>query len=313
MKAIIALLFMVSAANAQLRNTLPALSGFAKTQAVSVPASGDIAFGAYQRGFYLTAFKEAEKRALNDKDPIAMVLLAELYQEGLGIPQDKLKAKQWYEQAANLGEVNAIYALGIIAVREKKQEKALGYFKEAAAKNHIAAHYNLGILYLSDDEITQDLKRAADHFEKAAHGGNADAQYAIAQMLINGRGREPNVQLALNWLEKAAAQGLTEAQIEFGIALVLGKGINKDEKRGAALLKKAAYKGNAVAQNRYSRLLATGKGVQANLLEAAKWHSIASLQGIQDQWLDQQTLKLDEQSRRQALTISSQWYKFSIQ
>src|SRR5262245_43986544 len=39
----------------------------------------DLAFGAYQRGYFLTAFREATKRATENNDAKAMTLLGELY------------------------------------------------------------------------------------------------------------------------------------------------------------------------------------------------------------------------------------------
>src|SRR3712207_5888342 len=45
----------------------------------------DLAFGAFQRGYYLTAFHEATKRVNDKGDPRAMTLLGELYANGLGV------------------------------------------------------------------------------------------------------------------------------------------------------------------------------------------------------------------------------------
>ncbi len=47
----------------------------------------DVAYGAFQRGFYLTAFNEASKRA-QQNDPAAMTLLGEIYAQGLGVGRD---------------------------------------------------------------------------------------------------------------------------------------------------------------------------------------------------------------------------------
>src|SRR6185503_9920580 len=47
----------------------------------------DLAYGAYERGFFLTAFNEATKLAAQN-DAAAMTLLGELYSQGLGVPLD---------------------------------------------------------------------------------------------------------------------------------------------------------------------------------------------------------------------------------
>ena len=59
----------------------------------------DIAYGAFQRGLYITAFNEATKRA-QQNDAAAMTLLGEMYAQGLGVGRDDAKAAQWYKAAA---------------------------------------------------------------------------------------------------------------------------------------------------------------------------------------------------------------------
>src|SRR5262245_66297261 len=82
------------------------------------PANGadqsniDIAYGAYQRGLYITAFNEATKRA-QQNDAAAMVLLGEMYAQGLGVGRDDLKAAQWYKIAADRGNRDALLVLGM--------------------------------------------------------------------------------------------------------------------------------------------------------------------------------------------------------
>ncbi len=62
--------------------------------------STDLAFGAFQRGYYLTALELALPRA-ESGDPAAQTLIAELYWKGLGVGRDPKKAVDWYQFAAN--------------------------------------------------------------------------------------------------------------------------------------------------------------------------------------------------------------------
>ena len=73
---------------------LPALAQPAKP---AVPI--DSAFGAYQRGHFLTALKEATELAAKN-DPKAMTLIAELYANGLGVGRDDAKAAFRHQQPA---------------------------------------------------------------------------------------------------------------------------------------------------------------------------------------------------------------------
>ena len=56
----------------------------------------DFAYGAFQRGHFLTAFALATDRVNQKSDPKAMTLLGELYAGGLGVPQNDAKAAEWY-------------------------------------------------------------------------------------------------------------------------------------------------------------------------------------------------------------------------
>ena len=76
----------------------------------------DVAFAAYQRGYYVTAFREATRRVEQDTDPKSMTLLGELYAEGLGVPNDDKKAAEWYRLAAARGETQAMFALAIFKI-----------------------------------------------------------------------------------------------------------------------------------------------------------------------------------------------------
>src|SRR5215470_18817670 len=92
----------------------------AGSTATSQPARGgrepDLAYGAYQRGYFLTAFAEATRRVEEKGDPRAMTLLGELYSNGLGVPLDEVKAVKWYQLAANRGDRDAMFALAIFHV-----------------------------------------------------------------------------------------------------------------------------------------------------------------------------------------------------
>lgn len=66
----------------------------------------DLAYGAFQRGYYLSAFKLALPRA-ESGEPAAQTLLAELYDRGLGVARDQKKAAIWYRFAAKTGNREA--------------------------------------------------------------------------------------------------------------------------------------------------------------------------------------------------------------
>src|SRR6266702_5749616 len=83
----------------------------APAAALLSPAAPDMAFGAFQRGFFQTAFQEAMKRVDVDKhDAPAMTLVAELQLQGLGVKQNVPEAMRWYRLAADEDDSNALFA-----------------------------------------------------------------------------------------------------------------------------------------------------------------------------------------------------------
>lgn len=273
--------------------------------------SGDLAFGAYQRGFYITAFHEALRRIKEQNDPVAMTLLAELYTHGFGVPHDPKKAIEWYQKAADKGSSDAQFALGLMALtgdgRPADEEEAARMFRKAADKGNAAAAYNLGLLYMQGRKVQKDMKQAAHWFEIAAERDLEDAQYALAVLLKSGNGVERDLPGAAQLMGRAANLGHVTAQVEFAIMQFNGIGVPKDEEAAAAMFRRAALAGNAIAQNRYARLLAAGRGVSPDPVAAVTWHLMAKSRGLGDPMLDGVADKLSPADRQKAEDQARRW------
>ena len=255
-----------------------------------IKPGADLAFGAYQRGFYRSAFEEATKRiAKNKADAPAMTLIAELYRDGHGVKRSFEEGVRWYKLAAERGDRNAMFALGSAALKgegmARDEAVARGWFEKAAAKGLATAHYNLGVMALDSD--IQDFRSALDHFRQAAEGGNADAAYSLAVLYKEGKGTERDLAQSVRWMTRAADENIIAAIVELAIMTFNGSGVAKDEAKGAKLFRKAALRNNPIAMNRLARLQVAGRGVEKNLVEAMQWHLLARAAGLQDESLDQ--------------------------
>ncbi|WP_439239510.1 tetratricopeptide repeat protein [Lonepinella sp. BR2919] len=93
------------------------------------------------------------------------------YQEGNGIKQDYVKAREWYTKAVNQGE---------------------GY-----------AQFLLGVLYSNGFGVKQDYAKARELYIKAANQGMGAAQYNLGAIYYNGKGVKPNKTKAKEWFTKA--------------------------------------------------------------------------------------------------------------
>jgi TPR repeat protein len=152
----------------------------------------DIAYGAFQRGYYLTAFALATERVEAKKDVNAMTLLGELYAGGLGIRQDDAKAAEWYKLAADRGDRDAMFALAMFRLQgrtgPRDRDAAAKWLAAAAKLGHAVAAYDLALLYIEGQLFPQDFTRAAELLRVAAQAGNPEAQYALGTLYKQGRG-----------------------------------------------------------------------------------------------------------------------------
>jgi TPR repeat protein len=289
------------------------LASPAMAQPRPAPAAGepDSAYGAFQRGLYLTAFHEATKRIDEKNDPKAMTLLGELYADGLGVPNDDKKAEEWYRLAAARGDREAMFALAMFRLTGRgapqNRPEAVKLLSDAAKLGHIVASYDLALLYLEGQMLPQDFGRAAELMKMAADAGNPQAQYALATFYKDGRGVKQDVQESTRWLGLAARAGYTDAEIEYGIALFNGTGTPKNERAAGEFFIKAARKNNAVGQNRLALMYASGRGIKADPVQAARWHLIAKAGGNNDQYLDEFVRKMKPADRAAAEDKAKPW------
>lgn len=249
----------------------------------------DLAYGAFQRGMFRTALEEALKRIKEDPDDVAaMMLLGELFKDGLAVPRNPAEAARWHQRAADRGDRQGMFALGIAHLSgagvPQDRKMAQAWFEKAAAQKHPGALYNLGVIAIDAD--IQDFPRAATLFRQAAELGDIDAAYGLAVLFREGTGVPRDRAESVKWLRRAAEERHVAAMVEFAIALFNGDGVPRSETAAARYFAKAAQANSPVAQNRLARLYAVGRGVKANMVEAMKWHILARANGIRDEWLD---------------------------
>jgi len=268
-----------------------------------MPDAPDLAFGAYQRGYYQTAMQEAMKRVDVDKrDAAAMTLIGELQAQGLGVPENPAEAVRWYRLAAALGDKNAQFSLGLALLTGKGVAKdvaaATALFEKAAAQDHPGAWYNLGVIALEGNGVASDFIKAGQDFRRGAELGYPDAEYSLGLLYREGRGVDKDMQQAAIWLRRAAEGDYLPAQVEYGIMIFNGaEGVRANEAEGAKWLLRAANRGNPVAENRVARLLFAGRGLSEDRVEAMKWHILATSAGLRDPWLDTESEKLTPAER----------------
>ena len=275
------------------------------------PEGVDLAYGAFQRGYYLTALRLAERRAATG-DAVAQTLIGEIHANGLGVPQDVPRAITWYAQADQNGDIQATFQLAMIyqtgAGVPRNRERAAALFQKAADSGHVAAKYNLGLLHVEGTYAEPNLAKAAELIGEAAEAGLPEAQYDYAIMLLEGAGIAPDTARALDLLEMAAEQGLPEAQVEYATLLYMGARDGSRDAQGAARwYGRAAEAGNAVGQVRYAMMLAVAEGVEEDIETAAMYHTLARRQGLTEDALDQMLRGADPATLARAEERARYW------
>ncbi|WP_171022152.1 tetratricopeptide repeat protein [Cohaesibacter sp. CAU 1516] len=266
--------------------------------------SPGLAFSAYQRGYYLSAFDLATKLAAGGERS-AMTLLGELYLNGQGVPQDVKEAANWFQLAADKGDPEAQFSLGLLHARgrgvEKNIDKAVELFTKAAENGQKNAQFNLAYMALQGQQVRRDVTRALDLFTKSAKQGLADSQYALATLYQSNLFPTPNLEQASYWMHKAAQNGFTDAQLEYGLMLFKGRGVKKDYGAGQAWIEQAANAGHVIAQNRLARILAHGFDNPPEPIKAARYYLLSKRAGLNDDWLEDFFQKLPNADKQQAL------------
>ncbi|MGL4196546.1 MAG: tetratricopeptide repeat protein [Allorhizobium sp.] len=271
----------------------------------------DDAYGAFQRGLFLTAVDKALPRAQLG-DPAAQTLLAEVMSRGLGVKRDLKGAAFWYGQAAQGGDPSAMfkYALLLMAGKEVPRDKAKAdeYMRRAADAGNGSAQFNWAQILVSDNPGVRGLTLAMPYYEKAAEQGIADAQYALAQVYSALKDVPADKKArAREWMMRAARAGFDTAQLDMGLWLVNGYNGPRDYEAGYRWLSIAAKRGNVVAQNRIAHLYINALGTAPNPVEAAKWYVLSRRAGLTDPGLEDFYLGLNEEQQKQAIDLANRF------
>ncbi|MFC4623667.1 tetratricopeptide repeat protein [Daeguia caeni] len=269
----------------------------------------DEAFGAYQRGLYLTAFNLARPKA-EQGDPASQTLIAEIYARGLGVPADQTKAAEWYAKAAEQGQREAQFRYAAMLLQgkyvPKDPQKAEFYMKKAAEAGNPMAQFNYAQMLMLKTPGKAGLDLAFPWFEKAAEANLADAQYALSQIYANGTdkiARDDN--RARAYLLQAAIKGYDTAQYDLGEWLVTGRGGERNYEAGFKWTAAAARRGLVAAQASLARLYRDGLGTEGDLVKAAAWYIVAQRAGYRAPDLNDMMDGLDDEQIKQAIETAN--------
>ncbi|HBF29412.1 MAG TPA: enhanced entry protein [Rhizobium sp.] len=271
----------------------------------------DLAYGAFQRGLFGTAFDYALPLA-EKGDPASETLIAELMTRGLAVKKDMAGAAFWYAKAAKGGDPAAMFKYALMLLEgqyvPKDNPLAYDYMHKAADAGNASAQFNWGQILVLQNPGIKGLQLSLPYYEKSAEQGIADAQYAVAQIYRNTPDLPQDKQdKAREWLVRAARSGFDTAQLDMGIWLINGIMGPQNLDNGFNWLRIAATRGNVAAQNRLAHAYVSALGTRPDPVEAAKWFILSRRAGLNDPSLEDYYLGLPTEQQKQAIDAANKY------
>ena len=263
--------------------------------------------------------------------------LGSLYRQGLGVLQNDKQAARWFEEAAQQRFPNAMLSLAEMRMEGVGVEQDYGKARELleglidpgskfkARVEEFAqlrrikarAHYLLGEIYSNGHGVEEDVNRAVELFEVAAHTGDRDATMYLAIAYAEGKKVEKRIDKAKEYFEllnlqtsdalrrsldtthletedateyqnlqeygeamsEQISQSILDMQTQFAKKVLHVDAEDFDAEFAAGLLEMAADGGYAEAQSELGILFYRGLGVEKDEERAMQLIAEAAAQG----------------------------------
>ncbi len=174
------------------------------------------ALEAFDAGQYAVALPELTYLGDENND-VALFYLGKIYQEGLGVKANPVRALGYFKRAADAYNADGAYHAGKMLLNGEGVtadiQSGINYLKKAAYASHPQALYELGEIYANGVEgIESNSVYAFGYYLIGALRGDMKAQHKLSQMYFDGRGTPQDYEKSLKWLARSANQGYVIAQ-----------------------------------------------------------------------------------------------------
>lgn len=231
--------------------------------------------------------------------------LAQMHEQGMGMPRDTAQAVAMYRKLAETGFGEARMRVSMLEIERGNYAEAHKWLPKLAADNDTRAMIELGLLYEHGKGVAKDLdqaikwyERAAPHspwaefklgavhsqrrdhaeaakwWRKSADRGNPHALYNLAYMQEHGLGMPKDEAAAFEIYLKAAERGSPHARNNLEIVFDEDRGAPGDAEARIEWLKRGAELGLPTARYRLGELYER-PGRTQNYAEAMRWYGLA--------------------------------------
>jgi len=207
-------------------------------------------------------------------------LLAELYDQGIGVPRDTTKAVELYTEAVENGDLVAAYVLGL-KYRDGKGVKknlsaAIDLLTMVCRHGNNRACLDLAKLFMYNTEIDDNYAKALEVLKIGASRGDTNAIIQISNMYRDGNGIVQDAAASEIWQSLFADK--TRVTYECAIADILFNQKNNNAGLSIAfeLYLDAAKCGHIGAQYTVALCYRDGIGTEPDFERAIDWFSVAA-------------------------------------
>ena len=161
------------------------------------------------------AFRLHKRAVVGPASAAAYRNLALCYDFGRGTPQDPVEAVRLFKIAAEMGDSNAQFYLGLSLQRGEgilyDPVAAFTWLKRAADAGHAGSQCNVGSALQTGHGVEEDNALAVMYYRRAADQGYAIAMHKVGLCYAQGAGVPRDPPLAVLWLKRAHDAGDPDA------------------------------------------------------------------------------------------------------
>ena len=138
-----------------------------------------------------------------------------MYFKGEGVSKDEDLALTWYRKAADLGNADALYQLGLLSetgvAMSLNLSEALHYYQASSDKGNAKATLALARMYQYGVGVNKDIARAQTYYNMLAELNSGYAQYQLAMIDDKGMDSKKLSSQEKQLLQKANENGDPQA------------------------------------------------------------------------------------------------------
>jgi TPR repeat protein len=204
-----------------------------------------------------------------------------LYERGVGVAQDFVKAREWYAKAMANGDADAVARTGLLYELglgvEKSYDKAAAYYQRAIATDSALGYAHMGYLYETGKGVPRDREKAAEHYRRGMEKGDYLAMTRLGFLFQLGRGVGKDEYKAVELYKLAVDHGQPLAMTRLGQMYNLGQGgVPQDHTKAMALIRESVRYNLPGAYAFMGFMYENGWETQQDYAEARKWYERAA-------------------------------------